>query len=122
MRKVLVTFAGGRAVIGICKALRAGAEPPHIIGVDSDKYSVQRVLSDEHYLVPRGDHPLYIPALKRIIERTGAELLWPVHEAEIAAVVSHADDLPVRTFLPDAATIARGQDKQLSFELSRPPG
>lgn len=122
MRKVLITYAGGRGSIGICRALKAGPEPPHIIGVDSDKYAVHRVVGEEHFIVPRGNDPLFVPVIKHLVERTGADFVWPVHETDIAAIVNHADQVPARTFLPDAQTIARGQDKFVSAELFKAAG
>ncbi len=122
MRKVLITFGGGRAAIGICRALRQGPEPPYIIGVDSDKFAVHRVVGDEHHLVPRGDDPLYIPFIKHLIEQTGADMLWPLHESEIAAAARNIDSLSVRTFLPTSETIENGQNKFVSTRLFKEAG
>lgn len=117
MKSILITFGGGRAAIGIAKALKESPNPPRILATDSEKFALQRAIADQRFIAPRGDEPLYIPFLKKIIERTGVGMLWPVHESEIMVVSQNRTELGARVFLPDSDTILAGQNKMESYRL-----
>ena len=76
MKRVLLTSAGGRLALGVTRALKAAPEPLHLIGVDSNKFMLQRAETDENYLVPRANDSDYIPCLRSIIDETGTDFLF----------------------------------------------
>ena len=82
MKRILVTGAGGSASANFTRSLRMSGEAFHLIGVDSDKYCLQRAETEERYLVPRCDAPDYLDVLNAIIRRSGADLLYSQPDVE----------------------------------------
>lgn len=109
-KRVLITFVGGTGGIGIARALKAAPEPVEIIGVDAEKFSLRRAVADEKFMVPRADEPDYLAVLRDVVQRTEPDLVWPTHDAEVAAVASDTE-LAARSFLPPHDVIALCQDK-----------
>lgn len=122
MKRVIVTFAGGRLAAGLCRALKASPEPFYIIGVDAHKFQLHRARVDEKHLVPRAKDDDYIPVLRSIIEDAGADLLWVNHESEIAVITKRAHALGIATFLPSHKTVALCQDKMASYRRFKDSG
>lgn len=105
MKRILVTSAGGTPTTNFVRSLRAAPEPFHLIGVDANKYNLQRSETDEHYLVPRADDPDYVPILKQIIEETRPQLIFAQSDEENPLISLHRESLGVATFLPRHETI-----------------
>ena len=59
MKRVLITFAGGRLGRGVTNAIRA-AGPVHIIAADADEYGIFQSKVEERHLIPRADHAEYM--------------------------------------------------------------
>lgn len=114
MKRVLVTFAGGRLALGISRALRAAPEPVHLIGVDSAPYHLHQAEADELHLVPRATEPDYINVLCDVAMESKADFIWPMHDAEVERVSEAANSLPARTWLPPASVVRLCQDKMAS--------
>jgi hypothetical protein len=66
VRRILVTDAGGAAALNFTRSLRLCGEPYHLIGIDSDKYNLQRAEVDQRFLMPRCADPDYLPLLKAL--------------------------------------------------------
>jgi carbamoyl-phosphate synthase large subunit len=115
-KRVLVTGAAGAPALGYVRSLRMAPEPFRFIGVDCNKYQIIAAETDERYLVPRASDPDYIPVLRDLIAETGAEFLFAQPDVEVAVLSRRRDELPVRTFLPSAETVALCQDKYQSFD------
>jgi carbamoyl-phosphate synthase large subunit len=122
VKRVIVSHSGSRIGIGFCKTLKAAPEPIHVIGIDSDKYHIQRSVADEIHLVPRAKDEDFIPVVRQIAQETGADFLWVQHEAEIAIVSEHAPTLGIRTFLPKWDTVIICQDKMATYDLMNNAG
>src|SRR5690349_1256375 len=73
MKTILVTGAGGAPALNFTRSLRASPERFHVIGVDCQKYYLQRAETDEKFLVPKADDSSYTAILREIIEETGAQ-------------------------------------------------
>lgn len=117
MKRILVTGAGGAAATGFIRSLRlVKDEQFYLIGVDANKYYLQRAKADEKHLIPRCDTVDYLPVLKNIIEESRAELIFAQPDVEIAVISEHREELPCKTFLPAKEAIRICQDKWLSFE------
>jgi hypothetical protein len=117
-RRILVTGAGGSPATNFVRSLRESPEPFHLIGVDCNRFYLQRAETDELHLVPEADDPDYLDVLCSVIEESGAELIHCQPDQEIAVVSEHRDrllSLGCRTFLPAHATIETCQDKYASF-------
>ena len=70
MKRVLVTSAGGAPSANFIRSLRDAPESFWIVGVDANKYTLQRSEADENYLVPYADDQDYLPVLSQIINKT----------------------------------------------------
>ncbi len=117
VRRVLITNAGGALGLGFTRSLKASPEPFYLIGVDADKYRLQRAETHERHLVPRANDEDYIAILASIIEDTGAELVCPQLDPEVLAVSAARNSLEVRVFLPRHETIAACHNKYYSQQL-----
>lgn len=116
MKRILVTSAGGAAAANFIRSLRAASEPFYIVGVDADKYNVQRSEADERHLVPRADDPDYVPILRQIIGETSSQLLFSQSDEENPVISRHRDTLGALTFLPRHETLVACLDKFQSYE------
>jgi len=110
-KRVLVTGAGGSASTNYVRSLRLAPEEFHIIGVDCNKYYLQRAETDERYLVPRADDPNYITELNKIIQKTGAEFIHAQNDLEVYTISKHREELNIKTFLPSKMTVLVCQNK-----------
>jgi carbamoyl-phosphate synthase large subunit len=115
-KRVIVTGAAGAPALNYIRSLRAAPEPFHLVGVDCSKYQLLTAKTDERYLVPRASDPAYIPVIVDIIKQTDAEFLFAQPDVEVAVLSQRRDELPVKTYMPAAETVALCQDKFASFE------
>lgn len=121
-KRVLVTGAAGAPALNYVRSLRMAPEPFHLIGADCNRYQLLAAETDERHLVPRANDPDYIATLRQLIEDTGAEFIFTQPDVELAVVSARREELPVRTFLPAARTVALCHDKYLSYERWREAG
>ncbi len=98
------------------RSLRKAPEPFYIIGVDANKYYLQRAEVDERYLVPKASDPRYIPIIKQIIDETYPDLLHVQHSQEVPVISRYRDELNVRTFLADQRSVEICDNKMESFK------
>ncbi len=114
MKRILVTGAGGAPALNFVRSLRMAPEPFHLIGIDTNKYYLQRAETDERHLAPRAADADYIPFLCDLTEETGAELIFAQPDPEIAVLSERREELQTRTFLPAKETVRLLQDKYAS--------
>jgi len=122
MKRILVTSAGGSPAVNFTRSLRKAPEPFYLIGVDANKYYLQRAEVDERYLVPRASDPMYIPVIKAIIEETRADLLHVQHSQETPVISRNRDKLGVKTFLPTHRSVEICDNKLESFKYWQAAG
>ncbi len=116
MKRVLVTGAGGSPAVNFTRSLRDAPEDYYIVGVDANKYSIERAEVDERHLVPKASDPGYITVLQDIIKETKADVLHPQHSQEVPVVSRYRNKLGTRTFLPRLQSVEICDNKLLSFE------
>lgn len=116
MKKILVTGAGGAPCTNFVRSLRDAPEKFYLIGVDANKYNIQRAETDEKFLVPLANHPKYFQILNQIIKETGAQMIYPQMDPEINQISKNRDKLDAISFLPDHRTIEICQNKFLSYQ------
>lgn len=114
-RRVLLTLGGGHLAIGIARALKATEDPPYIISTDSSKYHLYQSEGDELHLIPRANHPRYLETLCSVAEDTGADFVWPMHDAEIARLAEAEGNLPFRTWVPPISVVRACRDKMATY-------
>lgn len=122
VKHILITGAGGSPAANFIRSLRMSGEDFHFIGVDSDKFCLQRAETDERYLVPSCREPDYLDVLNEIIRRSGAEFLYSQPDVEIAVLSENRETVACRMFLPSKVSIRVCQDKFLSYEKWRDAG
>lgn len=110
-KRILVTGAGGSPSANFIRSLRMTKEPFFIIGVDCNKYYLQRAETDLRFLVPEADNKYYIPILKQIIKETKAELIYSQPDPEIYILSKYRDSLGIKVFLPRHEVIEICQNK-----------
>ena len=113
---MIVLGAGGSASTNYVRSLRLAPEKFHIIGVDCNKYYLQRAETDERYLIPSAKNTLdYISELNKIIQKTGAEFIHAQNDAEVFVISENRNLLKCKTFLPLHSIIEICQDKFWSY-------
>ncbi|MBI2369952.1 MAG: carboxylate--amine ligase [Deltaproteobacteria bacterium] len=122
MRSILVCGAGGAPAANFIRSLRAAPEPFYLVGVDCDRYHLQRAESDERHLVPPCHDQDYLAVLAGLIEETRVRFLHAQADVEVAVLSEARELLPLRTFLPSTATIRLCQDKFRTYERWRAAG
>ena len=122
MKRILVTAAGGSPATGFARSLRAAPEPYHLIGVDANKYTLQRAEVDQRFLVPKVSHPRYFDVLREIIAETRPDFLHVQMSEEMLTISASRESLGTRTLLPRHATVVICEDKFKSFEVWRRAG
>lgn len=123
MKKIIVTNAGRGAGINFCRSLRLAPEKYHIIGLEDNKYSIMNAEADERYLSPSVDSSYYLDFLKEIIEKTGADFLYPSKtNDELWTISKHRDELNIKTYLPDDSIINVYEDKFKTYEIMKDAG
>lgn len=115
MKRILLTQAGSRLGMGISHALKAAPESFHLIGVDTDKFNLQRAVTDERYLLPNAEAETFLPVFESIVAETKPDLIWPVEQAEMTALAPVAAFLGATVYLPGSDTIAVCDDMEALF-------
>lgn len=122
MKRILVTSAGGAPAVNFTRSLRKAPEPFYLIGVDANKYYLDRAEVNEKYLIPKASDPMYIPIIKDIIGETHPDLLHVQHSREVPVISRHRDELGVKTFLPGVRSVEICDDKVESFKCWKMAG
>lgn len=110
-KRILVTGAGGSPSTNFIRSLRMAKERFFIIGVDSNKYYLQRAETNKRFLVPKANDKYYIPILKQIIKETKVELIYSQPDQEIFIISKNRDSLGIKVFLPRHEVIELCQNK-----------
>jgi hypothetical protein len=116
MKRILITGAGGSPAVNFSRSLRDSKDEFYLIGVDCNKYTLQRAETDERYLIPAASDKNYLPVLKEIIKKTSAEFIHAQNDIELTFISRNRDSLPIRTFLPNKETVEICIDKFKSYQ------
>ena len=122
MKRILVARAGEHLAVSFTRALRAGSEPLHLVGLDSDEFALQRAEVEERRLVPRVEEEDYIPILCGIIRETRPDLLCVLTGKEMLSISAARERLDVCTFLPRHETLRLLESRADSYERCRQAG
>ena len=122
IKRILVTGCGGSPSTNFIRSLRASPEKFFIIGVDCNKYYLQRSETDLRFLIPSTSSKNYLPVIRQIIKETKADLIYSQPDAEVAKISKNRASLKVKTFLPDNKTIEICQDKLKSYQIWKAAG
>lgn len=75
VKRILVTSAGGSPATNFVRSLRDAPEPFHLVGIDANKFTLQRAETDQKFLVPKAKDPAYVGVLQDIVKETGVEFI-----------------------------------------------
>ena len=113
MATVLVTGVGGASGIGAVRAL--GETTTHdIVGVDMDPDAAGLYLADEGRPIPPANDDEWGPAMGRLIDEHGVDVVVPTVDEELAALDALPDDVPVVAPRPEVVDVAL--DKYATYE------
>jgi carbamoyl-phosphate synthase large subunit len=88
-RTVLVPGAGGAAAVGAIKSLRLAGFRGRIVSTDANPLSAGFHLSDAFRVMPRAKDPGFLPALMRLIEEEGIDVILPTSGFDIHEYARH---------------------------------
>jgi carbamoyl-phosphate synthase large subunit len=111
IKRILITGAGGSPSTNFVRSLKSSPEKFHFIGVDSNKYYLQRAETDEKYLVPPRYDKDYIEILNKIIEDTKADFIHAQNSAELEVLSENREKIKTKCFLPSKETVRICQNK-----------
>src|SRR5262245_40327794 len=90
---LLLTCAGRK--VSLVQQFRQAFDELHldgrIIGVDSSSHSAVLSVCDESYLIPRCDHPEYVPTLLDVCRRHRVQLLLPLIDIDLLVLAEHRE-------------------------------
>jgi carbamoyl-phosphate synthase large subunit len=122
MKRILITSAGGAPAAGVIRSLKEAPEQFYIVGVDADKYTINRSEADETYLVPEVGEDDYLDVLRDIIASRDIDFVHVQLSKEILTVSRNRDNIGARTFLPKQSTIEALEDKLASYGIWKSAG
>lgn len=114
---VLMTGAGAPGASGVVRSLRMIEDRTiRIVGVDMNPDAYGFELVDEHYVVPGGGEPDYIPRMQAVARREDADVIMPLTTAELAPLAANRDAFDGRVMVsrPDVLSVAN--DKAALYE------
>jgi carbamoyl-phosphate synthase large subunit len=107
---VLFTCAGQRVDV-VTAFARAGGRT---VAVDANPLAPAIYHADVHAIVPRIDHPGYLPALQELIREHDVKLIVPLTDLDQILLAEHREELGAIVLLPDAEVVRRTADKYLT--------
>ena len=125
-RRVLITGIGGNVGQGVLKALRAGRESYHIVGIDMEPLSAGFSLVDSYYQTPRTGDAVFQKLFERIVRDEAIEAVYVSSPSELDFFASHKDELESKravTIIVNPLSVVRtGSDKLKTAEFLRDNG
>src|SRR5215467_10800343 len=88
--RILITGAGGAAAVSVWKSLSAEHEL-HMADMDPLAAGLYLVPARQRVIIPRGDSPELVPALRRACQEREIEALLPTVDAELAPVAAERE-------------------------------
>lgn len=94
----------------------------HIVACDMDPLSAGLYFADSHYLVPKANHPNYIPRLLSICKKERINVVLPLLSSELPVLsqnIDHFKKHDVEVIISAWPTIKTSQDKWLTYLFFR---
>jgi glutathione synthase/RimK-type ligase-like ATP-grasp enzyme len=117
---VLVTAAGAPGCPRLIRALREAGHA--VVGSDANPRSAGSRLCDRFAVVPRGDDPGFIPAMRAAAAELGAHVVFPTSSAEILAWARARDGFGLPVLAGPAAGVEAASDKADTFRVAEAAG
>jgi hypothetical protein len=117
---VLVTGAGTGSSGNVMRALRGMSPPPYIVGINHDRFTLEKSLADRSYRCPPYSAREFIAAAIDIATRERIDIIMPTDDDAVKALSDHRSRFGVSLLLPRRATIELCRDKhKLALWLRR---
>lgn len=111
IKRILITGAGGSPSTNFVRSLKNYRNEFYFIGVDSNKYHLQRAETDKKYLIPLRDDKNYISILNKIIEDEKIDFIHAQNSAELEVLSENREKIKTKYFLPNKETVKTCQNK-----------
>jgi carbamoyl-phosphate synthase large subunit len=125
-RRVLITGIGGNVGQGVFKALRAGRNSYHIVGIDMEPLSAGFSLVDRYYQTPRTTDPAFGPTLAAIARAEQLQAIYVCSPTELESFAVNQEqwesELGLSIFVNPPDVIRIGSDKLATAEFLRKSG
>lgn len=125
-RRVLITAIGGNIGQGVLKALRAGRNRYHIVGIDMEPLSAGFSLVDSYYQTPRTGDQTFQKAFELVVRDEAVEAVYVCSPSELEFFSSHKeefeDQLGVTVLVNPLPVVRIGSDKLKTVEFLRDAG
>lgn len=115
MKRILVCAAGGSPATNFVRSLRMASEPYFLLGVDCNKYMLQRAETDVKCLVPRADASNYLQVLNALIDKYSIEFVHAQNDIEMEFLSENRDKVNAKLCLPAVDTVRICVDKFKSY-------
>jgi len=125
---VLVTACGGPSSLSFTRSLRDAdpkGEKYYLVGTDCDEFNIHRAECEKTYLCPKANDPLYIPFIKRIIEKESIDFMHTQPEVEAYIIGKHRTEIEstgCKLFMPPQEVIELLRDKGRSYHVWKNAG
>lgn len=125
-RRVLITGIGGNVGQGVLKALRAGRESYHIVGIDMEPLSAGFSLVDRYYQTPRTGDAAFQKTFEVFVRDEKIEAVYVCSPGELEFFASHKDELErelqITVLVNPLPVVRTGSDKLKTAEFLRDNG
>jgi len=121
-KRILVHGAGGAPTTNFIRSLRMSREKYFIIGIDCNKYNLQRSEADKNYLIPPVNDPLYEALYIDIIKNEEIDFIHSQIDQEIPFLSENKERLGLPLYLPSHNAILIFQNKMKSYEIWKKKG
>lgn len=113
---VLLTSAGSPAFLGAVRGLRMNGERNiKIIGTGLDFDEVGSRWVDAYHVVPRGDDPGYVDAIKNIIDLEDVDVVLPLSTPENLRLAENRDEIKIPVLVSEHPNINNVTDKYILY-------
>jgi hypothetical protein len=109
--RALITGSGSGSSGNLIRALRARMPKVHIVGLNSDRFTLKQSLADRNYLSPAPESDEFINSILKIIKRERINVIMPTDDNAVKALSDGRKRLPIELLLPHQETIELCQDK-----------
>jgi glutathione synthase/RimK-type ligase-like ATP-grasp enzyme len=117
---VLVTAAGAPGCPRLIRALRDAGHP--VVGTDANPNSVASQLCDSFAVVPRGDDPGFVGAMRVAAGELGGDVVFPTSSSEVVAWARARPDFGLPVLVGPANGVEAASDKAETFRLAEQAG
>ena len=116
--RIMVMGSGGNAGINFCKSLRMGIEDIFILGVDIDKYNINRSNADEDVLIP---HPMKgvdkVELVNKLCDEYNIDIVHAQPDPEVRFLLENKTSIEAKMFNHSLAEWLSYNDKLTCQEI-----